>query len=79
MPSMCSSCFLVCGDLVLCNFRSTAMSEVSETTSSRVGSNAHGVGQVETYSAPITTMKLDGSNFLPRLQSAKLIIMGRGK
>lgn len=55
------------------------MSEVSETKSSREGSITPSGGQTKAYSAPITIVKLDGTNFQPCSQSAKVTIVDRGK
>lgn len=56
-----------------------AISDVSETTSSQVGSSVSGVGSTEVYSTPITVVKLDGTNYITWSQPVKLTTMSRGK
>lgn len=55
------------------------MSDVSESSSTRAISDVSGNSPIETYSASITTVKLEGTNFLTWSQSAKLTIRGCGK
>lgn len=47
----------------MCRIKIAAMSDISETSSGTSGAFL-GSGPVEAYSAPITTVRLDGTNFL---------------
>lgn len=55
------------------------MLEFNESTFFRAGSSVQGSIPVNAYNAPITTVKMNGTNFLPWPQSMKLTTMGRGK
>lgn len=55
------------------------MSDVSDSSSIRTICGASGSIPMETYSSPISIVKLDGINYLTWSESVKISIRGRGK